>query len=352
VETSVWWLARELAAAGEQVCVVGGHSQRPRPELPPGVEVVTFPYTPRERFPHWGSRFRKLMERLSLARRAVPFLGRGGFQRLVIFKPYDLGPAVAAARAGRMRVGFLAGGSEFYPGYAALARRLHYFAAVSRFTADQIAAATGLRPQVNYLGVDTNCFRPVAPDQELAARLGLAPEDEVVVSAVRLVALKGLQDALAALHLLRRRRPRVKLVVAGEGPYRQELLRLAAELGLDDAFRLAGFLPPERLAGFYALGRVAVFPSQGEEALGLSAAEALACEVPVVASRVGGLPEVVGETCGLLVPSKQPEALARALDELLDSARRREMGRAGRRWVEERFTWRACALRLAEGLAD
>jgi len=352
VETSSWNLARELKARGHEVTVVGGQSTRRLPEEAKGLKVVSFPFRPRETFPNLGSRARKLLERLSLANRAVPFL-RANSDRLLIFKPYDLGSALWAARGRGIKVGFMAGGSEFYPGYAALAKRLDYFAAVSRFTAGQIQKATGLLPKVNHLGVDSSNFRPLQPDWELARFWGITPGDEVMVSAVRLVPLKGMQDALAALALLAPSRPRLKLAVAGEGAYAEELTRQANEQGLADRLILAGFLPQSRLANFYSLGQVAVFPSQGEEALGLSAAEAMACGLAVVASDLGGLPEVVSPEAGVLTPPKNPEALAKAVAALLDDeSGRQAMGRAGRAWVEAEFSWQACAERLEAGLTD
>ena len=350
VETSSWCLARELLVNGHDVTLVGGTSTRRLPEEAKGVRVVSFPFRPRESFPNLGSRARKLMERLSMAQRAVAFL-RANSDCLLIFKPYDLGPALMAARGRTMRVGFLSGGSEFYPGYAALAKRLHYFAAVSRFTAGQIEEATGLKPAVNHLGVDLVSFRPLEPDWDLGRSLGLEPEDEAIVSAVRLVSLKGMQHALAALAQLAPSRPRLKLVIAGEGPYAGELAAQAEELGLAERLILVGFIPQSDLAGFYSLGKVAVFPSQGEEALGLSAAEAMACGLPVVASNLGGLPEVVGTDAGILIPPKNPDALADALHKLLnDDAGLRLMGKAGRARVEARFSWPACTARLEDGM--
>lgn len=351
VETSSWNLARELLGRGHEVTVVGGRSARRLPEEAKGVKVASFPFRPRDSFPDLGSRARKFLERLSLARFAIPFL-RANSDRLLVFKPYDLGPALWAARGRDMRVGFLAGGSEFYPGYAALARRIAYFAAVSRFTAGQIERATGLLPKVNHLGVDLDHFRPLEPDWELGHSLGITPDDEVIASAVRLVPLKGMQDALSALAQLAPYRPRLKLAIAGEGPYAAELVSMADELGVADRLILAGFMPQTELARFYALGKVAVFPSQGEEALGLSAAEAMACGLPVVASNLGGLPEVVSPEAGVLTPPKNPNALADTLAALLDDgARRKVMGRAGRAWVVAEFSWSACVERLEAGMS-
>ncbi|MBI4798316.1 MAG: glycosyltransferase family 4 protein [Desulfarculus sp.] len=351
VEMSVWSLGRELARRGHDVTVIGGQSQRPLPALAQGLGVRAFAFTPRERFPDLGTRARKLMERLSFARQALPALRAGGFQRLLIFKSYDMAPALWTARRAGMAVGFLSGGSEFYPGYAALARRLDYLGAVSAFTAGQMHMATGLIPQVNHLGVDFALFRPAEPDLDLARACGLEPGDEALVTAVRLVALKGVQRAIKALALLSDKRPRLKLLVAGEGPYRAELENRARQAGVAGRVHLLGFLPPQRLAGFYALGRMAVFPSMGEEALGLSIAEAMACGLPVVASRLGGVPEVVAD-CGLLVPPKDDQALAQAVDSLLDDpARRADLAARGRERVAREFTWPACAARLEEGLS-
>ncbi len=351
VEMSVWSLGRELASRGHQVTIIGGQGQRLLPALAQGLQVLTYGFTPRERFPDLGTRARKLMERLSFARQALPALRQGGFERLLVFKSYDLAPALWAARRGGPRVGFLSGGSEFYPGFSWLARRMDYLAAVSGFTAGQMEQACGIRCQVNHLGVDSACFRPTAPDPELARACGLGPDDEVLVTAVRLVALKGVQRAINALALLRDSHPRLKLLVAGEGPYRPELERRALEAGVAESLHLLGFLPQDRLAGFYALGHMALFPSMGEEALGLAIAEAMACGLPVVASRLGGVPEVVDD-CGLLVPPKDDQALVRAIDGLLaHPGRRAELAARGRERVAGEFTWQACAQRLEEGLA-
>ncbi len=86
------------------------------------------------------------------------------------------------------------------------------------------------------------------------------------------------------------------------------------------------------------------------EPMGIVNLEAMACETPVVASRVGGIPEVVEDgVTGLLVPPADPPALAAAVNELLrDPERGREMGKAGRRRVLEHFTWRAVAERTLE----
>ena len=101
-----------------------------------------------------------------------------------------------------------------------------------------------------------------------------------------------------------------------------------------------GRLTTEELVSQYSAADVAITPSV-YEGFGLPAAEAMACEVPVIATSAGALPEVVsqGET-GILVPPQDPHALASAIKRFLeDESLRRRMGGEGRRWVEKHFSW-------------
>jgi glycosyltransferase involved in cell wall biosynthesis len=121
-------------------------------------------------------------------------------------------------------------------------------------------------------------------------------------------------------------------------------------LGLEDAIHFTGRVPAESIAHAYAEATLAVVPSL-YEGFGFPAGEAMACQVPVVSSRGGALPEVVGDdgTCGSLVPPKDSAALAHAIDQLLDQPERRAaMGRAGRARVLQHFTWQRAAERTVD----
>ena len=144
----------------------------------------------------------------------------------------------------------------------------------------------------------------------------------------RLVALKGVAVLLRAFARLAAERPEVRLEIVGEGPEEGELRRLAAELGVAERVVFTGWSGD--VAAAMRGWDIAVLPSL-EEAFGLAAAEAMACGVPVVGSRVGGLPEVVVEgATGFLVAPGDPDALhARLRDLAADPALRRAMGAAG-----------------------
>ena len=148
-----------------------------------------------------------------------------------------------------------------------------------------------------------------------------------ILCVARLAPEKGIDVLLSAMERL----PDARLLVAGDGPERNEL---EASAGKNVAF--LGFV--EDIPALLERAALVVVPSRSE-GLGLSALEAMAAGKPVVASRIGGLCEVVvhGET-GLLVPPGDPEALAEALKSLLaDPARARKMGEAGRARVRAEF---------------
>jgi glycosyltransferase involved in cell wall biosynthesis len=158
----------------------------------------------------------------------------------------------------------------------------------------------------------------------------------VVGTAARLIPAKGVLDLVRAVALLRRRIPAL-LVVAGSGEadyekrLREEALRLAVPV------RWLGFRDDLQCL----LPAFDVFATASHsEALGMVALEAMAAGLPVVATRVGGLPEVVEEgVTGLLMPRRAPAALAAALERIfLDEGLASAMGAAGRRRVLAQFT--------------
>jgi glycosyltransferase involved in cell wall biosynthesis len=130
----------------------------------------------------------------------------------------------------------------------------------------------------------------------------------------------------------------------GYGPEREKSERLAAELGVADAVRFMGARPNAEMPGLLSSAEVAVFPSL-MEATSVAALEAMSTQVPVAASNVGGLPEIVDETVGTLFEPADPADLARKLAALLQRADLREAGvRARQRvvtsWSNERLARR------------
>lgn len=192
------------------------------------------------------------------------------------------------------------------------------FVAVSEFVRDRLIAVNGTPPARThriYNGIDLARFGRM--DRTLLRReLGIAEERPVVFCAGRVQPYKGMQTLIEAAALLRDGGSAVEVAIAGDGPYLPALRRLAEERGMAGVHFLGRRTDvPALLAG----ATVAVVPSLWEEAFGLAVVEAMAAGVPLVATRTGGIPELVEEgRTGLLVPPGDARALADALRLLLE----------------------------------
>jgi L-malate glycosyltransferase len=198
----------------------------------------------------------------------------------------------------------------------------------------------GTRIEVVPNFVDLEAFHPAPDRPDLRAlfpreRWEGAERPGVLLHASNFRKLKRVGDAVTALAEVARRRPAV-LVLVGDGPERAGVEKLAASLGLAGRVAFLGERP--QLGPLFSQADLFLLPSD-QESFGLAALEALASGVPVVASRVGGLPEVVVDgSTGRLVPPHDPQALAAAVLELLDDEPRRSaMGRAARDDAATRF---------------
>jgi glycosyltransferase involved in cell wall biosynthesis len=159
-------------------------------------------------------------------------------------------------------------------------------------------------------------FTPAAPDEIRAARdsLRIAPDAAILLCAGRLSREKGHADLLDAIAALRDRK--IHLVIAGDGPERARLEARRAALGLESAVTLAGFQPDMR--PWYGAADIVALPSHSEGSPN-ALLEAMSAGLPIAATRAGGAPEIAeDEVSALLVPPREPAALARAIARLLD----------------------------------
>jgi glycosyltransferase involved in cell wall biosynthesis len=198
-------------------------------------------------------------------------------------------------------------------------------------------------------GFDADWFTP-DPSSASAFRAHYAiPSDASIVLTVgALVAGKGHALGIAALARLSERGVNVVYLLAGDGPRRREVRRLAANAGVP--LRDPGWLPASELREAYRAADVMLHPSE-HEIFPNAVGEAMACGAPVVATGVGGTPELVGDDGrgGLLVPSGDVDAVAEAVGSLLrEPARRAELGREARARIGREFP----LARMVEGTED
>ena len=208
--------------------------------------------------------------------------------------------------------------------------------AVSQATVQQCLDSGIGRPdqyRVIYNGIDLPHFL----DYQRGTRPIAGPAGFPVIGTIgSLTAEKGIDVLLRAMPGLLGRHPRLQLCVIGDGPLRSQLQEIARELGIGEQAHFPGIVTDVRT--WLAHLDVLVAPSL-REGLPTVLLEGMALERPVVASRVGGVPEIVDDgVSGLLVPAGAPDELGQAIDLMLrDEGKRLEMGRAGRERVVERF---------------
>lgn len=355
MESFVWELARYLTQnyTDCQVDIIGGISPPGfhYPELNPGIRVITRPFISRDKLRKipllnrlYGQT--KLLERLSFGLTCLPLLACERYDIIHIQKPYDLPLAQIAGQLFGSRILFGCHGKDFFPADRLFAHNLPAVSC-SYYNAGIVQAHFGIAPVVIYNGIDTDLFSPRPVKPELRARLA-GPEEFIVMQVGRQVRWKGTQYLIQALALLQSKDLPVKVLLAGDGPYRKELEAQAHRCGVAESVIFLGNVPNRDLPDYYALADVVVGTSFANETFGIALCEAAACERPIVASDFGGFREVVveGQT-GRFYHPQDPQELADKLESLLRDAQcRRTMGQNGRRFVVENFGWPAVARRV------
>jgi glycosyltransferase involved in cell wall biosynthesis len=224
-----------------------------------------------------------------------------------------------------------------------VSKRVDRIITVSHNSSLEITRSFGVpqkRIDVVYNGLDTEVFRPIVGVRK-------RPNNLIFVGNVG-DKKKGVTYLLEALSTLPKE---VTLtLVDGGAPARISTQRLVENYRLGDRVQITGKIEVEELVRKYSEAEVAIVPSL-YEGFGFPAAEAMACELPVVATRAGALPEVVGEDegQGIIIPPRDPRTLARTVEMLLaDSPLRERMGKAARQRILSNFTWGNAARQLED----
>jgi teichuronic acid biosynthesis glycosyltransferase TuaC len=166
-------------------------------------------------------------------------------------------------------------------------------------------------------GCDFSIFRP--GDRAAARRkLGIDPNAELLVYVGRISLPKGSAELTEAMISLSATHPRLRVAMIGEGAYRSEMEARASAAGIADRFLCPGLLSSVQIAEWLAAADVFCLPSYSEGCPNV-VVEAIACGRPVVATNVGGIPELVDESCGILVPPRDSPKLAEALERALST---------------------------------
>jgi len=220
-----------------------------------------------------------------------------------------------------------------------LMNRMDVILAVAQAQRDQLVTRQYIREdivRVVYNGIDLDQFKPRVEREEQCRLLGLNSKAPIVGTVARLVHLKGVDVFLKAAEAVLKKFPSTQFVVVGDGPEAHELKRMSQALGIASSVRFLGSRGD--VADTARVFNVGVLSSR-TEALPMAILEYMSLSLPVVATNVGGVSEMVGHgETGLLISGDDPSALASALEILLsDPHKARKMGLRGRAKVESCF---------------
>jgi colanic acid/amylovoran biosynthesis glycosyltransferase len=301
----------------------------------------------------WRNRRRGLAFFL-LAPYAAWRLRRAGVQHLhAHFANAPASLALAAAHLAGISFSFTVHAYDIFIDQLLLPAKLRaaaFVASISRFNINYLKvhfpeAAAAARLELVRNGVDLRRFRP-SPHPP-----GVPP---LILAVGRLVETKGFHDLVAACARLAESGTACRCLIVGAGPEAGRLRKMIADLQLEDSVTLPGGLQPEELLPLFRAADLLAMPAciRNNDMDGIPTVliEALALEIPVVATRVSGIPDLVrdGET-GLLVEPDDPAALAAALARLLaDRPLARRLAAAGRELVRQEFNSQRSAARLLE----
>jgi glycosyltransferase involved in cell wall biosynthesis len=299
-QRQVWLLARELARSGvDQIVVTGGDSELAR------------------RLSSAGVRVRPVRWRAGLDPRVLPaILGELRCRRAILHAHDSHALTLAGLCAGVTGAPLVATRRVTFP----IRRKLFWVRAqrviaISGAVRDALTL-DGFVPERLALipsAVDTTELRATTgPD--IRTRFGIPEKGQVAVSLGALTPEKDQLTLIEAAALLVRDLPDLHWVIVGEGPLRSALRGQMARLGLEERVHLVGQLADPHMALF---GADVFVLSSLAEGLGSSVLAAMALDVPVVATRVGGVPEVLGSGAGVLVPASKPAELAAAVHRVL-----------------------------------
>ena len=337
LESHVHYLCRGLVARGHEVAVVTSVSQPglARREVVGGVEIHRTPLPARTPL-GWLAHALGSTPRTRRLAHAADIVHAQAFPSLLPCRVALAGSSTPlACTLHTSHFLRLAANRVLAPPLGKLLELSDYNFAASKEIADvgeSLGPAIDVEVLVN--GVDTEVFRPVPgslPRSESRTRL-VVPR--------RLFAKCGVEHFVRAMPMIAAAVD-VEAILIGDGPERARLEALARDLGVSDRVSFLGAKPHPEMPALLCSGDMAVFPSL-VEATSVAAIECMSCELPVAASAVGGLPEIIDDEVGGLFPPADPDALAAKVVELLGDGRLAERGATGRRrvlasWSNERL---------------
>lgn len=297
-----------------------GYGQDDSLYCPPGIKASYYPYPALPHLSRWVNGWSAARALLPHVRAFSPdvihsyFLYPSGFAALQIGKALSV--PVGAGAVGSDVHSIRSWVVKMYT--RKLLREVDFSVAVATDLLRRMIAmgANEERARLILNGCDTSVFRP-GDRREAREKLNIDPNCEMIAYVGRLDLKKGLRELVEAASTLHRDRPRLQVYMIGEGPDRHLIEHSIRDAGAGQFVHLPGACKPQEVARWLAAADLFTLPSYMEGCPNV-VLEALACGRPVVATNVGGIPEIMTEDCGCLVPPRDAPALAQGLRSVLE----------------------------------
>jgi glycosyltransferase involved in cell wall biosynthesis len=342
IEVYAFELGEALLKRGHDVVLFGGAPKAGRIFRPTPMQVQLAPYIETRHIWKFGTRFRKLIQRLHFASSINNQIHASTRDVMLVFKPYDFINAYRwKLKQPNLRVVMNYQGKDFFPTDGFWRRFIDWEYAASAENAELALQRFGSRPEVFPNGVDTNLFHPPA-NKPAVARLK-------ILTAGRIVGWKGLHTLLPVLAAI----PQLEWHVAGEGPERPSLEADAASLGIKDRVTFHGVLASDALAALMQRCHLFAQPSIDFDA----------CPTAVLQAMSSGMPTLISDQVGhqssfkqneelLVLPARDSHAWTRFLGEVVrkPSAELDAIGARARAAIEHSFSWDTVACKLEQSL--
>jgi glycosyltransferase involved in cell wall biosynthesis len=345
IETYYWEVSKVLKELEHDVEIVCGDGKDIKYI---DLRIKQFPFTSRDKILDLGNRFRKWMERVSFFINSRSYLKCNKYDVFLIHKPFDFFVCYFMKKYNKnTKTIFISGGEDFYGFDRFFSKYIDYMFAVSKDNASKIKNRYKREVIVIPNGVDTNKFKV-----DIDARNGLRSkynlvDEKVLISVGRIVGWKGFQLVIEALKELKD----FKYILIGEGEYLVKLKELAKKFKVEDRVIFIGGIDNKELSKYLNIADVFIQPSIGHEAFGITIIEAMSCGLPVVASKNGGIVDIVeDDKVGYLFEIKNVKDLIQKVNKCYEN--REVLGKLAIKHVNNNFTWKSSVNKLLTNIGE
>ncbi len=336
IEVAAFELGETLLDRGHEVILFGGIPKHGKRYRDTRLKVLLSPYIETKRIWNYGSRFRKLIQRLHFGSASMEWVRREKCDLMLIYKPYDFINAFRWRNLGT-KVVMNYQGKDFYPTDRFWRRWIHWEFASSYENACLAQERYGALAETFPNGVTSSLFKPGSRQP--------VPGEFRVLTAGRLVGWKGLETLVPVVAAI----PALRWEVAGDGPERLRIEDQAKKLGCLDRIQFHGVLSSHQLIARMQAVDVFAQPSIDFDACPTAVLQAMSCGLPVFMSDLVGLREEFRdrEEC-CVITARDPEAWTQVMKAMmaLPLGERAQMGINARRAIIHRFSWEGIAARL------